>query len=134
MTTAVETTTHVLTEQEVAHRKACDYLKGLIMGSKGEISNRKDSEAFQAGVKRKVKVCEAYKDYHGSFLHYNEDGTGEWHLMVTAFHILHNRLRHNRPHTGSVERDSAILNSASRKLKKIIDDVDDATGYDLEVS
>ena len=84
---------HILTQEEINERKAISYLKGMIIaygienGLKWK-SNREPSEAFQAGFDSKS------------------------HADITSVHILYNRLRHNRPHTFSVENDQEILENS----------------------
>ena len=122
MTTQQTTVTDTLTEQEIAHRKACDYLKGLIMGTSGEESKRKGSPEFDQGCEDSTKFAS------NSFTHY--DPTCNHYHFLTAIHILHNGLRHSRPHTGSIERDLAILQSAKSSYyigKRISDLIDMAT-------
>jgi len=130
MATAVETKPHVLTEQEIAHRKACDYLKGLLMGSIGHTSKRHGSPEFDLG-------CEDFRVYtRGQFTHGEH---GRQYSTKHVIHIIHNRLRHNKPHTATVERDSSFLEAAMndyaicRKLTALKERVKEVTGYELEV-
>jgi hypothetical protein len=77
-----------LTEEQVAFNKACAYLKGYIVGQsvkrgmKWE-SKKEPTESFQAGFD---KASERGCGFHSS-------------QALTIAHIIHNRLRHNRPHT-----------------------------------
>jgi len=91
MTTAIETTTE-LTQAQIAHRKACAYLKGILCGyadARGYKyrGNTDLTPDFAAGFKR------------GSTGWISGDD-------ITATHILHNRLRNRPPHTGSKEKDA----------------------------
>ena len=130
MAIAVETTPHVLTEQEIAHRKACDYLKGLIMGSVGHISKRYGNPEFEEGCKDSNSF-NLFQFPHGPH--------GRLYWGTHVIHVLHNRLRHNKPHTASVERDQSFLDAVKedyqggRKLKALQERVKEVTGYDLEV-
>jgi hypothetical protein len=120
---------YVLTEEEKQQRKAIDFLKGCIVGynvshgqkhyscyyGKMPLEKRID---FSKGLKfstPEVDITLSY-DYNDQFdrsgkcwygtrlkLHKKSDN---W---VTICHIIHNRLRHNRPHTGSYESDQKLL-------------------------
>ena len=84
---------YVLTEEELNLRKAMDFLKGCGVGyaiEKGVKYNstKEPREDFLKGVK---------------YSHYASKG---W---VTICHIIHNRLRHDRPHTSSYESDQKYL-------------------------
>lgn len=102
--------THIITEQEAQKRNAIAYLKGQIIGYavrkgiKWE-STREQTKFFQAGFDR-------------AQLSYLDE---RW---VTARHIIHNRLRHNKPHLANREAEEAY------NLWSVIDDVQSATGYE----
>jgi hypothetical protein len=79
-TTAIE-----FTEAEIAHRKACAYLKGyLVAASSTAPKTSPRTPEFAAGLEDGNKVCTV-------------EG-------VTLAHIIHNRLRHNKPHRMSGKR------------------------------
>jgi hypothetical protein len=90
MTTTIEHTTEY-TQAQIAHRKACAYLKGLLCGNadkKGhKYATTKDrTPEFDAGF----KAAEGW---------INSD-------TITATHVFHNRLRNRPPHTGSEDGDA----------------------------
>ena len=83
-TTAIE-----FTEAEIEHRKSCAYLKGYVVAALhvghpdwGNITPKRTKE-FEDGW---------------------EDARGCTPNIVTLAHILHNRLRHSRPHRTSGKR------------------------------
>jgi hypothetical protein len=76
------TNTIELTEAEIAHRKACAYLKGYIVA---------------ASANRGMK-WEGDPDKSPEFKQGYEDGQYVPAPCLTYAHILYNRLRHNRPH------------------------------------
>jgi len=106
----------ILSEEELAQRKAIDYLKGCIVGYITENDGKYESSKEQR------------EDFKKGFEKHRYAGSG-W---ITVCHIIHNRLRHNRPHTGSYESDQEFLTDFSgerwensfavRELKKILSD------------
>ena len=89
MTTAVET---IETEvaQRLAHRKACAYLKGYIVGY---------------GSSRGMK-WDGDPDRTPEFKQGMEDSRRG---NITFVHILYNRMRHSRPHLASYDLDSNYM-------------------------
>lgn len=49
--------------------------------------------------------------------------------IITALHVLYNRLRHNRPHTGSVETDEKALSEVPSWPAKVIRE-----HFDIEIN
>jgi len=100
-----------LTEKEIAYRRACTYLKGLIVGygmrwgMKWE-SKREPSEDFQAGMNQLTS-------------------------FINTAHIIYNRLRHNRPHLNSINSDTEYLNRDPRTERWIKERVSDHIDYDI---
>jgi hypothetical protein len=102
------TATIEFTAQQIAHRKACALLKGIICG----YTDRK-GRPYQTTKPRTPEFDAGFK------LGREERFTrGD----ITGFHIAHNHLRHNRPHTencGTVCIDRFIdrhLGEACHKL------------------
>lgn len=80
----------VLSEKEVKMRNARLFLKGLIikksiMEGMKYSSSKTPSKWFETGMNTSSSVC------------------------VTNCHIIYNRMRHDRPHTFSLENDQKIL-------------------------
>jgi hypothetical protein len=105
MTTETITTetvsTGIITIDRESHRKACAYLKGFLIGRlpKRQHPAQARTPEFEQGL----------KDSRGETIDYY-DGVKTIHLSeVTFAHIIHNRIRHRRPHLGSVEKDAAFL-------------------------
>jgi len=122
-------------EKKEALKKVLAYLKGWIVGNASKKgmkwkSGRVWTEEFGRGYEDGQKVV-GY-----DFLHYDGE-VGKWMSMSTAVHIIHNRLRHDRPHTGSVERDSAILRSSGlicgSGIKSPMFEIEEIAGNNLEV-
>jgi hypothetical protein len=85
-----------LTEEQIAFRKACAYLKGYVVGlsvRKGMKwkSTKESSESFQEGFDSAQKPIWVSDEY------------------VTLIHILYNRFRHDRPHRQTVELDDEYI-------------------------
>ena len=81
-------------EYDVAHRQAVAYLKGQVVGY-----------AAYNGMKwasSKEPTTEFTKGFQ-------EAQTYNWKGWVTTRHIIHNRLRHDRPHMVSVEAEDEFL-------------------------
>jgi len=102
MTTAIETTVE-FTQAQIAHRKACAFLKGILCG---------------------------YAEYKGYSYQTTKTRTPEFDKgfgigceerlgadAITAIHIIHNRLRHNRPHINA-ERDANESGWMAERLAK----------------
>jgi hypothetical protein len=83
-TTAIEHT-----EAEIAHRKACAYLKGYIVGSSIAHGMKWDGDP------------ERTPEFKAGFENTSGRGSDE---VLTLAHILYNRLRHNKPHRTSGKR------------------------------
>ena len=84
-------------EVEIAHRKACAYLKGYIVGYSVARGMKWDGNSEHT-----PEFTDGWDDIKG-FAHY-----------VTYTHILHNRLRHGRPHrTGGELRHPYLVESDS---------------------
>ena len=111
----VEATTYVLTEQDIAHRKACAYLKGLIVGA---ASNR--GMKWNGDPERTPEFKDGYEKAQ------------EGYVPLTAVHIIYNRIRHDRPHLVSVEVDSvALKETSSYYMMPIIEKLAEF-GYDVK--
>ena len=104
-----------------AHRKAVAFLKGTIIGFATEKgmkykSKREPNGVFATGVK------------------YGKDKSWirNW---ITILHILYNRIRHLRPHTGSIEGDDIFLQKYSypRDIKEKILEISGIEYENLEV-
>ena len=113
MTTQVKKEIYVLTEEEKNQRKAMAFLKGCIVGftieNGGKYESTKEpSEDFQKGLDN----AKPQKRMNGSW-EYTRKVSKEW---VTVCHILHNRMRHNRPHTKSIESDQETLDLYGNRL------------------
>jgi hypothetical protein len=106
MTTKVKKETYVLTQEEKAQRDAIKFLKGCLVGyiiesGRKYESTKEPTKYFQEGLdfakpEEKVICGEIYKFKKRR----------QW---ATVCHILHNRLRHKKPHTGSWESDQKHL-------------------------
>ncbi len=84
--------TNTTEEYDIAHRQVVAYLKGQIVGY-----------AVNSGMKwvsTKEQTPEFIKGFQG-----NPSGK----CWVTVLHIIHNRLRHDRPHMGSVSAENELL-------------------------
>lgn len=111
------------TSQEItynlAHRKAVAFLKGILVSRAIACDHkyepkRKPSPEFEKGL-----------DF---YMH------GAPASMATAIHIIHNRLRHKRPHTESRERDDEIIKIYPlRGIIKMMEEVCGDTYENLEV-
>jgi len=101
---------YVLTEEELNLRKAIDFFKGCVVGyTVSDISKHNSTkeprEDFLKGIKF-AQTKEVTYDWNGRDFKYTRYTTKGW---VTICHILHNRLRHSRPHTSSYESDQKYL-------------------------
>jgi hypothetical protein len=108
-TVASTVSTGFITLDIDAHKKACAYLKGFIVGQLPKWSGKVTTPEFERGMK---ETNFAAVDYH--------DGHTTFHLSaITYVHILHNRIRHRRPHLGSEEKDMAFLKAFRKGAKEI---------------
>ena len=80
-------------EYKIAHKKACAYLKGFVVGH-AVINGMK----WGGDSSRTPEFNEGYND-----------GQKTSSACITYAHILHNRLRHNRPHRTSGELNHQYL-------------------------
>ena len=88
-----EATKYVLTEEDIAHRKACAYLKGLVIGHAVSMDRKWDGD--------NMKTPEFNKGYIV--------GLSSHESKVTMAHILYNRLRHDRPHLKSRQAELEFM-------------------------
>ena len=107
---------YVLSEEEVSLRKAMNFLKGCGVGyafNKGAKykSTKEYQEDFAQGL-RNANTKETKITVNGRELTRRRIATRQW---ATVCHIVHNRLRHNRPHTGSYESDQKFLTDFSEE-------------------
>jgi len=100
----------VLSEKDLARRKAIVYLKGFIIGY--SVAN---------GMKWSSKITPS-----PVFLSGQKDGEhARWNkTLVNGVHVLYNRIRHNRPHGSSFDTDSVMLKAAEYSLKEIYEKLD----------
>ncbi len=106
MTTATETITE-FTQAQIAHRKACAFLKGILCGYA-------DKEGYKYNA-----TTHLTPDFAAGFKCGSDGWIGE--RNITATHILHNRLRNRPPHTGSQETDAKYgIAWPERQLKKYL--------------
>ena len=101
MTTAIVSTTEY-TRAQIAHRKACAFLKGTLCGyaeRKGHkyTSTKEWPEDFKAGFETIQKERWVSAE------------------SITQTHVLHNRLRHHRPHI-SKETDARWICGWAKSL------------------
>ena len=87
---ATQTEKYVLTEEETNNRNAILFLKGCIV-----------QHSIDNGMK--------YSSTKGPNKHFKEGAEDKTRKKITIYHIVHNRLRHNRPHTESYESDQKLL-------------------------
>jgi len=103
-----------------AHRKSVAFLKGAIVGF-----------ATAKGMKYASK-----REPNGEFaigLEYGKDILWASN-RITVLHILYNRIRHLRPHTGSISGDNTFLQTfSSREIRKRILKISGMEYEDLEV-
>ena len=115
------------TEEEIKHHKIVTFLKGCIVGvnivagKKHEV--RRESKAITLGneFQRGLRSVQPKTSLYYSPSHYRWENKPDRHYRttfsiinksaewITVCHILHNRLRHNRPHTSSHEKDQELL-------------------------
>ena len=111
---------YVLTEEEKNMRDAMDFLKGFIIGcnvSHGKAYtkiNPRRSDSFREGLelaKPRVSLSYSFCGYENHKIKYklSLDLRRVSSGRVTIAHIIHNRLRHDRPHTSSWESDQKLL-------------------------
>lgn len=103
--------TYQLTIQEVANRNFALYLKGRIIGYSVRhgmkwSSKHASSPIFQLGYDEGIKPLK--NDYSWTLIQDKSE--------ITAIHIIYNNLRHNKPHTKSVENDEAILSRSDEEM------------------
>ena len=111
-----EATTYVLTSEDIAHRKACAYLKGIIVGY-----------ASSHGMK-----WNGDPDRTPEFKDGYEKGIKESYFPISAIHVIYNRIRHNRPHRKTVGDDTACLKSTSNYYLKPVFEKLEEYGYDVK--
>ena len=103
--------TNEITLEQVATRNLLVYLKGRIIGyavrkgMKWE-SKMEPTAAFQMGYDFGFK--KPVNDYPWKQQYYKDE--------VTALHVIHNRLRHERPHTGSQPMDEVFFERTSQRF------------------
>lgn len=105
MTTAIENITEY-TQAQIAHRKACAYLKGLICGYADKAGHK-----YHTTKERTPEFDKGFKAASDGWLGAD---------AITEAHILHNRLRHNRPHISREYDDRASCAGARARLKKCL--------------
>ena len=104
--------------KDVVFHQLVAYLKGEIVGfavvsGKKYESNKERTTEFDSGFNVGSNVfCDS--------------------TWITVRHILHNRLRHKRAHTGSCKSDQAYidksLSSYPNQVKRLLDDIEGALG------
>jgi hypothetical protein len=103
MTTATESITEY-TQAQIAHRRACAFLKGLLCGHADKCGHK-----YETTKERTPEFDAGFKA--------GQDGWASREAITTT-HILHNRLRHRPPHTGTVEGDAGYCHPwPKRQLK-----------------
>ena len=111
---------YVLTEEEKNFRNAVSFLKGCGVGyvikKGGKYKSTKEySEHFKKGLDfgnpKEVTVINRWNQSHT----YTPYRHSEW---MTVCHIIHNRLRHNRPHMSSWESDQQFLVDSKEDVDK----------------
>lgn len=97
--TTTATEEYVPTQDDIDHKQACAALKARLKTLAENQAYRK--EGYRESQKRgdSAGASSAYPD--------------RWRSDITILHIVHNRLRHEKPHTGSVEKDAEFLNKTS---------------------
>ena len=93
------TATIELTEREIAHRDACSALKALI----------KDLSSNQLADKTAHKVALRERRWYNTRDSAIKRGKGD----ITTLHIIHNRIRHDKPHMGSPEVDAEWISTCN---------------------
>lgn len=102
---------YVLTEEEINLRNAIAFLKGCIVqfsinnGAK-YTSTKNPSEDFTKGLEKTKPIEKTYSGTLGREYTYTIRPKRQW---ITICHIIHNRLRHDRPHTTSWNEDQEFL-------------------------
>ena len=97
------TATIELTDRQIAHRKACAALKSVL----------KELAATQVELKRDHKEAlreGRWMDTHYGAIESNKDD-------ITSLHVIHNRIRHKRPHLGTLEKDEDWVSSQSAPVR-----------------
>lgn len=92
-TATVEKSVSAEDQRKVTHRNACAYLKGFIVGYSKRHGMRWDGDP-----ERTEAFTRGFEDSR-----YVGPGT------VTFAHVVHNRLRHGRPHLGGERRDEEFI-------------------------
>jgi len=87
----------VLDARQIACRKACAYLKGLIVGYA-----RRNGMKWDGDPSRTSEFKLGFETERFGFPRFDEK-------VATYVHILYNRLRHDRPHLESVEADNEFI-------------------------
>ena len=107
MTTATETKTE-FTQAQIAHRNACAFLKGILCGYA-----EYRGHTYQTAKNRTPEFDKGFE------LGMNRLNCGDYIFQedITDIHIIHNRLRHDRPHI-SEDYDAA---HTAWKAKKLIE-------------
>jgi hypothetical protein len=118
MATEITKDVYVLTEQEVNERDAMMYLKGCVVGyaiRQGEkySSKKKPNDLFQDGLDE-AKPKEIVSKHGWKRTRYTNS------VWVTVRHIVHNRMRHDRSHTGSFESDQEFLKKNWHEVKILL--------------
>jgi hypothetical protein len=93
------TATIELTDRQVAHRVACAALKNLIKQLIEEQRTLKAEHKLALQERRWQDTC------YGAI----ESGKD----TLTTLHVIHNRIRHNRPHLGTPEKDAMWISNAT---------------------
>jgi hypothetical protein len=100
--TAVIETTSVPADRE-SHRNACAFLKGYIVGYSKRHGMKWDGDESRT---------EAFADGFGRSRNVGPK-------TLTFAHVVYNRLRHDRPHLGSAQRDEEFVEEFRREFSII---------------
>jgi len=108
MTTTIENTTEY-TQAQIAHRKACAFLKGVICGY-----NEYRGHPYHTTKPRTPEFDKGFE------IGLNKLNGGDFisAKSITAIHIIHNRLRHRRPHIGETYDANQSDWTAKRLIEK----------------
>ena len=111
--TQTQTQEIVISVKDVMRRDAIAYLKGFIVGYSVANGMKWSSKKTPSPIFEKGQA-------KGKSLFYDR-------YLCNGIHILYNRIRHHRTHTGSVETDTEMLNKAemisSYSLNPIYSDI-----------
>lgn len=108
---------YVLSEKEKNERKAMAFLKGCVVGyyimKGGKYSSTKEyGEEFAKGLKyvhpTEITSVGGYK--------YTRRTNANW---ITSCHIVHNKLRHNKPHTN--DDDGFLSSHYEHEFKSVLE-------------